>query len=261
MAITLFHQRLQVFIGKGSAGQHTLTSVLSALVHLEPFQVMGTGEWGISWITTILDSKWPKDLRDQMISRIIPLLGKHLDLEHLSTSLEPARFGETIIPILTLTLSPPHALRLRTPALKVFHNSGWFSAQMKDVPYEDLENLLQAVGDPFQFTPDPLLQGEQAADIANYDPMMAVVVLIKFALSDLWRNHLQHSNFHSCEEKFSTEEGRRTALWYIPHVWHVWPESLRTASDAAVARLVALGCPNTARVVTMWAQTAVLSVE
>ena len=169
-----------------------------------------------------------------------------------------------ILPILTLALSPPHALRLRTSALKVFHKSvsGWFSAQMTGVLHGDLENLLQAVGDPFQFVPD-LFQG-QATDTANYDPMMAVVVLVEFASSDLWRNHLQRSNFTSCEENVSTEEGRGAALRCMPDTAaQARPESLRTSSNviAAIRRLEELQCPSTARVVAMWAQKVGLSVE
>ena len=106
--------------------QHALTLVLSALVHLEPFQVMGTGEWGILWITRILHSKWPKDLRDQMVDRIIPLLGEYfdlVDLEHLLTALGSARFGETIVPILTWAPSQPYLLEFRAWALKGLHTA------------------------------------------------------------------------------------------------------------------------------------------
>ena len=54
---------------------------------------------------------------------------------------------------------------------------------MENVLGGDLEKFLQAVGDPFQFTPDPPLQDGQLADAADYDPMMVVVILIEFALS------------------------------------------------------------------------------
>ena len=86
--------------------------------------------------------------------------------------------------------------------------------------------------------------------------MMAAVVLIEFASSDLWRNHLRRSNFASCEEILSTEEGRRTAVRYMfDTATDIWPEFLCTPGKitAAIKRLEELQCLNTAEVVIIWA--------
>jgi len=297
-AIELFHQQLLASIREGNTNQCTLTLVLSASIHLDPFQALGTGTWGFLWITEILNSRYTEDERYRMASHVVQLLGNHFssaDPEHpldvQPTWIPPLvgflllyerfytpgsppyprsitlhiistiPFGTALLPLLTLALSPAHPLQSRSSTLKVFHRtmSGWFS-QMGNVLDGDLEKFLQAVGDPFQFTPDPPLQDGQLADAADYDPMMVVVILIEFALSDLWRNHLRDSNFTSCEKTMSTEEGRRTVHELM--VAHVWPDALRTPPNvvAAIARLEELQCSNTARVVRAWAQTAGLSV-
>jgi len=293
-AIGLFHKRLLLSIAGGNADQHALTLVLSALVHLDPFQVTDTEERGFSWITEILSSKYPEDERYRMASKVVQLLGKHFDstdpehpldvqytwipplvgflslyerfysadspsyprsiaLRILSTT---THFSTTILPLLTLALSPTHPLQSRSSTLKVFHRSmfGWFS-QKENVPDGDIESLLQAVGDPFKFIPDPPLHDGRPVDAVDYDPVMVVVILIEFALSNLWRDHLRDSNFTSCEETTSTEEGRRAVLGHM--VAHAWPESLCTPSNviAAIRGLEELQCSNTAEVVIVWART------
>jgi len=302
MAINLFHQQFLLSIREGNAGQRALTLVLSALVHLDPFQVTGAGKWVFLWITEILNSKYPEDERYRMASQVVQLLGNHfcsMDPEHpldvqpawipplldflllcekfyttdsppypgstalyiLSNSPGSAHLNTTILPILTSTLSPTHPLQSRSSALKAFHRfiPGWFSSQMENIPEKDLDELLQAVGDPFQFTSDPPLDDRQPMDAANYNPMLAVVVLIGFASSDLWRNHLRRSNFTSCEEIVSTEEGLRTAFRSMTDTAaHVLPEFLSNPSKvtAAIRRLEELQCSSTAGVVAAWAQTA-----
>ena len=297
-AIALFNNRLQLSIQR-NIEQRTLTSVLSALVYLNPFQVLGTGEWGFLWIAKILESRYPENERYQTAGQVVQLLEKYfrsedrnhpIDLQStwipslasflslyekfytvgsptsprslthsiLSTSPVPSDFNTTILPLLTLTLSPTHPLRLRTLALRTFYRvtSGWFSLRMEKVSDADLRNLLQAVGDPLDFTPDPPLHDNQPSSTTVYDPMIAAVVLIEFASSDLWRNHLQQSNFALCENSVSTEEGRKAALGCMTDTAaDAWREFLHTSSkvSAAVSRLEELHCPKTAQVVNEWA--------
>jgi len=135
----------------------------------------------------------------------------------------------------------------------------WLPSQTENVLDQDLDKFLRAVGDPFQFPSDPPPRDGQPVFTANYHPMRAVVVLIEFASSDLWRDHLHHSNFVSCEESLSTEEGKRTALrWMLVVATDSWPKSLHTPAKitAATKRLEELQCLNTAEVVVMWAWTA-----
>jgi len=175
----------------------------------------------------------------------------------LSNSPGYANFGTTLLPILMSTLSPTHPLQSRSLALQIFHRfvSGWFSSRMETVSNSELEGLLRAVGDPFHSAPD-ILQDGKLIGTAEYNSMMAAVVLIEFASSDLWRNHLHRSNLASCEEIASTEEGMRAALSCIFDVTkESWPEFLCTPIKivAAIRRLEELQCPNTAEVVIAWA--------
>jgi len=298
-AIKLCHDRLLFSIREGNAGQNTLALVLSALVHLDPFQVKDTEERGFLWITEILNSTYPEDEHYRLASQVVHLLGKRFDsadperplnvqptwvtplvgflslyekfhtidsppypgsvaIRILSTNPGSADFCTKLLPILTLALSPTHPLQSRSSALKLFHMfmSGWFSPQMESVLDKDLDDLLQAVGDPFQSTTDLPLQDAKAVGTADREPMMAAVVLIGFASSDLWGNHLRRSNFTSCEEIMSTEEGRRTVLECMAAC--VWSEFLCTPSKviAAIRRLEELQCSNTAEVVIMRARTS-----
>jgi len=218
------------------------------------------------------DLEHPIDVQPAWIPPLVGFLSLHerlyttdspsypgcIALRILSASRGSAHFGATILPFLTLALLPTHHHQSRSSALKVFHRfmSGWFSPQMENILDRDLENLLQAVGDPFQFTTDLPLQDGRPVGTADPEPTMAAVVLIKFASSDLWRNHLRRSNFTSCEEITSTEVGRRTVLGCMTA--HTWPEFLCTPPKviAAIRRLEELQCSNTAEVVIMWARTA-----
>jgi len=248
---------------------------------------------GFLWITEILNSRYPEDGRYRMASQVMQLLGKHFDSmdPEYPIDVQPAwipplvdflslyekfypvdsplyprsialhilsattHFSTTVLPLLTLALSPTHPLQSRSSALKVFHRSmsGWFS---QNVPNGDIENLLRAVGDPFKFTPDPPLHDGRPVDAVDYDPVMVVVTLIEFALSDRWRSHLRDSNYTSCEVTTSTEEGRRAVLGCM--VAHAWPESLRTPPDviAAIRCLEELQYLNMVEVVVAWARTA-----
>jgi hypothetical protein len=134
----------------------------------------------------------------------------------------------------------------------------WFSSQMKGVPDIDRIRLLQAVGDPFQSTPDLLPSDEQYALPDKYKPMTVAVILIGFTSSGLWRHHLRRSNFTSCEEVTSTVEGKKSAFAHIFAVGWSWRQLFCTPAKiiAAIERLEELQCPNTAEVVLMWAWTS-----
>ena len=178
----------------------------------------------------------------------------------LSTSQEYTGFSPIILPILSSTLLPTHPLQSRTLALKAFCAlmSGWFSTQVESIPDKSLDRLLQAVGDPFQFPQVPNPGGVGREWNPNYKPINFMVILVEFASLDLWRNHLRRSNFTSCEEILSTEEGRRTAIRCMLHtVQFVWQSFLHTPAKiiAAIRRLEELQCLNTAEVVIMWAWT------
>ena len=88
--------------------------------------------------------------------------------------------------------------------------------------------------------------------------MGVAVILIELASSDLWRDHLRSSNFASCEEILSTEEGRRTTLKYMFRITDRFQPELCTPAKiiTAIRRLEELQCPNTAELVILWAWTA-----
>jgi len=280
---------------EGKAHDLFLSSVLSASIYLDPFHAMpGSAELGFLWIAGILNSRYEEERREEMASQVMESLGKHffcddsmpplsiqtvwippllgflslsekLDrqgepsltaLRILATSSESTDFGTTLLPIIVSPLLPTHPLQSRRIALQVFYRfaSGWFSSQMENVPNEDLNKLVQAVGDPFQSLDLPLQDGKPM-DLPYYNPMMVAAVLIGFASSDLWRNHLQRSNFTSLEEIVSTWDGKKAALEYM--TYHEPPESLFIATGIAMAirRLEELQFPNTAEVLIMWAWT------
>lgn len=293
MAIALFHAQLRGSIEGANIEQQALTSVLSTLVYLDPFQALRSGDLGFSWITELLRSEYPEKARYLMASQVLELLDNHFEsgdpncpldprptwipplvcflslykkfynadsqkfsrsmaVRVLSASQRPSDFNITVLPLLTLALSPTHPLQMRRFTLKIFHEfaSEWCSPSMENVSDVDLGNLLHAVGDPFEFIPDPPPHDQRSASTVDYDPMKATVVLIEFASSDLWRNHLRLSNFTSCERVVATEDGQSHA-----HRCMVWPEFLCTPSKvvAAVKRLEELECQNIARVVNAWA--------
>jgi len=181
-------------------------------------------------------------------------------LRILSTCPGSAHFDVTILPILTWTLLSTHPLQSRGLALKIFHifGSGWFSPKIQTVSDENLEKLLQAVGDPFQLTSDPPIQDGNSTGTADRDSMNATVVLIRFASSDSWRKHLRPSNFTSCEEIVSKEEGRDALKQVLDRVADEW---LRVPRDpakitVAIGRLREFRCLNTIEGVIAWAQAA-----
>ena len=127
---------------------------------------------------------------------------------------------------------------------------------MESVPSKDLERPVQAVDDPFQF-PDLPLQDGKPVDSPGYDPMSVMAILIEFASSNLWWNHLRRSNFTSFEAMISTRDGKRTALGHMLKIAVHLPEFLSTATKIvmAVRHLEELRCLNTAEIVIMWAWT------
>jgi len=210
-----------------------------------------------AWIPPLLDFL---SLSEKFYTIESPPYPGFMALYILSNSRVSADFGATILPILSSTLLPTHPLKSRGLALKAFHRlmSGWFSSQIESVSYNDLDKLLQAVGNPFQPTPDPPRQDWVSMGRLYHEPMNSVVVLIEFASSDLWRNHLRRSNFTSCEEVLSTEEGRRTALdCMFSTASYTWLAFLHTPAKiiTAIRRLEELQCLSTAEVVVMWAWT------
>ena len=133
----------------------------------------------------------------------------------------------------------------------------WFS-RMVNVSKGDRTSFFQAVGDPFQFAPEaPLRDGEQMY-MRGYEPLKVAVVLVGFASSTPWRDHLCHSNFTTCEEAASTVEGKMSAFRFMQQVagssrgqFLSPPARILTA----IERLEELQCPNTAEVVLIWAWT------
>ena len=295
--IHVFHQQLRLLIMEGKADHDGLTSVLLTLIELDPFQIMDSGQLGFSWVAEILNSGYEERQRVWLASKVVELLGKHFlrrdpfsflvvqpscipplsGFLSLSEKLDTERssgfialrilatvpgfigFSTTILPVLTSALLPTHPLQARHLALNIFLRfaSDWFYPQMGNVPIDDLNKLVQAVGDPFQF-PDLPLQDGKPVDLPNYNPMVAIAILIEFASSDLWGNHLRRSNLTSFEEMVSTWDGKRTALGDMSGIAiHPLPEFLCTATKLATAvrRLEALQCPNIAEVIIMWAWT------
>lgn len=292
VAIDLFCKQLQLTIREGDAKPDVLISLISTLDHLDPFQTTNDREYGFLWLTDILNSGYPGGERREMASGVVRLLGKHFDsrnrghfsfgwispllgflslceefgpsegsiaLRILSYSPPGSDSGAMILPVLTPILLPTHPLRSRGLALSLFRGfmSEWFSSQIGNVLHRDLDKFLQAVGDPFQ-PPHTPLRKLQPADTNDYEPMLITTVLIEFASSDSWRNHLRHSNFTSCEGILSTEEGRRTALISMfDTATHSWPEFLCTPAKiiAAIQRLEELQCLKTGEAVILWAWT------
>lgn len=249
--------------------------VLSALVHLDPFGVLETDEWGFLWVTEILNSGRRGDERHRMASQVLQLLEYYYRAKgHAEGPLTSARaiiyilsaaptsihFNATIPPPLILALSPTHRLQLRRLALEFILESipHWV---LFDDPNTDLEGLLQAVGDPFHLTPEPPLHNGQPANVSHYNPMKIVVALIGSASSDRWRNHLCHPNFVSCEKSALTDAGRATLKQTLDETSHVWPEFLCTPQKvtATARRLEQLQCLETARVVGGWVDPRITS--
>jgi len=85
-----------------------------------------------------------------------------------------------------------------------------------------------------------------------------MALLIEFAGSDSCRDHLRPSNFISCEEFASTEQGRGLAFRGMLE-WgsnsRTEPLDSTTKLVSALGRLEELECWNTAEVVLLWAWT------
>ena len=295
-AINAFYEQLRNSVGTQNTDPGTLTSILSSLVHLDPFQVPGTAKWGFEWINTILKSDYPQDDRHRIaiqvmkplekyfssqdldslpawitlftrfLSEYIELFAMHpatrsrsIALHILSANLASTRHLTTTLPLLTLTLSRTHPLQLRCSALKTFYRfvPGWFSTG--NIADKDFEDLLEAVDDPFQLTLDPYPPA-QPVNATDYDSMMATIVLIEFVASDQWRKNLPASNFTSCETLISTDDGRELALGCLSDTVAEWPEFLHTSSkvNTAITHLEKIQRPNIAQVVKTWAQKVCL---
>ena len=181
-------------------------------------------------------------------------------LRILSDSPIRADLNPTVLPVLASMLLPTHPLQSRSLALEVFcmFTPEQFSSQTENFPEQDISKLLQAVDDPFKFTLEIPVEDGKPVFTAHCKPMKVAVLLIEFASLEVWRNHLLYSNFASCEDIVSTEEGKRDALkWMLDMATHHWFKFLYTPAKivAAVKRLEELQCLNTAEVVIMWAWT------
>lgn len=157
---------------------------------------MESGELDFLWIIVILNSRYEKEWRERMASEIVESLGNYVFRKHrvcfigtqpawippllgflplseklnkrrrhtlvalriLATSTGSADFGTMILPVLVSPLLQTHPPQSRHLVLQVFNRTmfGWFSSQMENIPSEDLNKLVQAVGDPFQFPDFPL---------------------------------------------------------------------------------------------------------
>ena len=167
-------------------------------------------------------------------------------------------FGTTLLPTLTSLLSPNHRLQSRKLALNVFCRlTREWRSRTETVPGHHLDELLRAVGDPFHLPPEPPHdQVRKLERIVGYEPMDVVVALIGFAPSELWQGLLRPSNFTSCENTLSTDEGRRSVLgWMFYTILTIWPEFLcmPTKIVSVIRHLEELGCLNTAELVVTWA--------
>ncbi|KAF9781604.1 hypothetical protein BJ322DRAFT_232772 [Thelephora terrestris] len=273
-------QQLQTTIGQGVVSEEwQIIEVLNTLARLSPFTVIEDPDMGFTLIEEILGSSFSEESRYRMAGIVVPLLGNLrrrlgflmwnpeksailLDFLLLSekfyaeTSPPFPESNTKIIPILSSTLLPTNHLRSRSLALMVFNTLSpeLLSSQMEEITADNLENLLRAVGDPFLFNRDTLPDGLPTR--SDYEPISTAVVLIQFASSSWWRNHLRHSNFTTFEEVLSTEEGKRAAFEQMNEAGR-WQEFLPTAAKAvaAIERLEELQCLNTAAAVIMWAWT------
>ena len=177
---------------------------------------------------------------------------RYIILRILSTFPAPPDFNATILPLLILALSPTHPLQLRHPALQFILGSMHQWLITEDVPDTDLNDLLTAVGDPFESTLE--LDDGLSIGATRYDPMMIVATLIGFALSDQWCGHVHSTNFITCEDMVSTEEGNIAFRHALDMTSPAWPVFLLRSKnlDRALARLKGLGCPETAQALDAW---------
>ena len=268
-----------------------MTSILSAVVPLDPFQALGNARWGFDWISDILGPGYSEDGRHLMAVPVMRMVEEHLfpsdqnspyleqptwihsflrflllvegqQIQASSTCLrsiarcilassESTRFNTVILPLLTSTLSPTHPFGLRCSALKAFYKIASEWFSRKDVPDIDLRDLLQTVDDPFRFTLNPPLPSGQ-----HRESMMVVVALIEFSSVDQWRGYLTESAFTTCEGLVSTPGGRKLVLECLSEADDMWPKFLGTDRrvDAAIAHLREFGHQATAEALNEWAQ-------
>ena len=173
---------------------------------------------------------------------------------------DPARratLTPTILQTLTSVLLPTNPLRSRRSALLLFQGTGpiWFSTQVEAFSNADRANLLATVGDPFRFAPDPPLRHGHPQITTDYDPILNAALLIEFAGTDLWRDHLRPSNFASCEEVLSTEEGRHDFFQELLRCGRNYRMGRVDKIASALGRLEEMECWNTAEVVVLWSWT------
>lgn len=297
-ALDFLDRQLRTIIREGNVHHRIISSTFSTLNVLDIPQVAKFQEVCISWLCEIVNSAYPPNEQYVMTNSVVELLGKlfnsqpstDLSSDVLATGVRPlldfllsserpphaesppypevidlqvgsiaARYGyfdPAILPVLTRMLLPTHPLRSRTLALRLFQQPRfeWYSSQSG----VDHAMLLEAVGDPFQFIPDLPPQDGQSTTRAPYDPMWTTILLIEFASSDIWRNHLRRSNFTSCEEVISTEEGRDRAFrCMVQRGADVRTGPLNSLGELVlvIRRLEELECWSTADVMILWACT------
>lgn len=228
---------------------------------MEPFRAKP--EWvppllGFLSLSEKFRDRWALSCGGSIALRILSATQEHPleDIQILSVDV-----CAEILTILSSTLLPPHPLQSRSIALHVFRafTPNWFFSQVEMVATQRLEDLVRAVGDPFLFIHDTSpVDGPSLLQETRYTPVDAVLVLIGFASSDLWRNHLLPSNFDTCEELLSTKQGRKTVIESMfTLAERSLPKFLSTAATiiAAIKCLEGLRRPRTAEVVIMWAWT------
>lgn len=181
-------------------------------------------------------------------------------LQAIFTTAEEEYLDQAVLPVLVSTLLPTNPLQSRTWALRLFQQPGfgWCESRTGVFSNMDRARLLDAIGDPFQFIPDLPPQDERSTARASYDPMQTAIILIEFASSKLWRDHLHSSNFTSCEKIISMEEGRDHAFkCMIQRRAGVRTGPLNSLGKLllAVRRLEELECWNTADMVILWVCT------
>jgi hypothetical protein len=149
-------------------------------------------------------------LSEKFYAQTSPPFPESITLYLLSDMYKSTGFSAKILPILSSTLLPTNHLQSRSLAPEVFnkYSPGLLSLQMEKITADNLENLLRAVGDPFLFNRDTLLDGLLAG--SDYEPISTAVVLIEFASSTLWQNHLRQSNpvriFFSGSDRYGSRQ-------------------------------------------------------
>lgn len=180
----------------------------------------------------------------------------------LSYSIGCGDLTQRLVPVLTSTLSTIHPLLSRILALKLFqeHGSEWLSSPMEKFSNTDRAKLLEALGDPFHFSATLHSDTEYSPTVqVMYEPMDTAILLIEFASSDLWRDHLRPLNFSSCEEMVSTAWGRHLAsncMLNKKTCFRGEPLDTPARLVAAIRCLVDLQCWNIAEVVILYAWTS-----